>query len=543
MRVSKQRTALLVLTMLLVLGAFAPAALAVSTVGLDGDTLVVTDDGDLNHQLQFRLAATGDDEVPYVDQIYDTQSISTTGLDDCEVVVDHIECPGAPNVRVDLGSGDDSVNFGTAALGDCFDSYVINLGNGSNETEMNTSCSGAAIGTTNAGSGNDTLRGGSPGTTMVINAGGGDDDLNPHSLYDGPGREIVHGGEGDDSLRGRDNNDQLFGDGGNDEILGAHGNDVEDGGPGDDYIGYHTATSVHDNDQGADTYRGGTGHDSLILQEHVGGMAISLDGVANDGEGDNVGSDFELYVGTGGNDVFRGNAAPNHFDGGGGNDESHGGGGDDYIQGGDGNSTIFGDAGNDLLEGETGADRIEGGPGRDKLYAVHAGCKGYKCDFHLGDVLLAVDGEADTADCSGGGTANVDQFDVATGLCNTVNRTNVAVKGGPGLAKASFRGSKRSIKVSRKGRFTYSFRAGAGLKGKAKFRSIKKVKVSKRGRVTLASKSFKASKKGKVTLKIKLSRKALKILRRNRKIKTKVTVTLKSGGRSSVASSTVTLRR
>ena len=140
------------------------------------------------------------------------------------------------------------------------------------------------------------------------------------------------------------------------------GNDVEDGGPGDDFIGYHTATEVHDNDQGADTYRGGSGHDSLILQQHVGGMAISLDGVANDGEGDNVGSDFELIVGTPGNDVFRGNAGPNHFDGGGGNDESHGGGGDDYIEGGDGNSTIFGDAGNDTPRRGIGGGQDRGRP-------------------------------------------------------------------------------------------------------------------------------------------------------------------------------------
>ena len=39
--------------------------------------------------------------------------------------------------------------------------------------------------------------------------------------------------------------------------------------------------------------------------------------------------------------------------------------------------------------------------------------------------------------------------------------------------------------------------------------------------MTLASKAFKKPKSGKVKLKIKLSRKKLRILRRNRKIKTR----------------------
>jgi hypothetical protein len=541
MRVSKHRTALLVLTMLLAVGALAPTALG-ATVTYDGQELLVDSTGDnFSHELRFRL-----DTATNRDHIIDSQPLDGGGGCAYETVDETwMSCPGSPDLRVDLGGGNDSVNFSAGGFlsGDCFNNYLINLGNGSNSNILNSACAPGGDVVLTAGSGNDTLQGGPAGTSSAIFAGGGSDKVNPSVISGlGDGGDVVYGGEGEDILLGEGGNDDLFGEGGHDEVLGSAGNDVEDGGPGDDFIGYYRGAELYDNDQGADTYRGGSGHDSLILQEHVGGMAISPDGVANDGEGDNVGSDFELYVGTGDNDVFRGNAAPNHFDGGGGNDESHGAGGDDYIEGGDGNSTIFGDAGNDFLEGGTGADRIEGGSGSDKLYAVKAGCKGYDCDFHLGDALFAVDGEADTADCSGGGTANVDQFDVATGLCNRVNRVSVAAAGGGGaLAKASFRGSKRSINVSRSGRFTYSFRAAAG--GKASFRSVKKVRVSKRARVTLASKSFKKPKRGKVKLKIKLSRKKLRILRRNRRIKTKVTVKLKSGGRSSTASTTVTLKR
>ena len=49
---------------------------------------------------------------------------------------------------------------------------------------------------------------------------------------------------------------------------------------------------------------------------------------------------------------------------------------------------------------------------------------------------------------------------------------------------------------------------------------------------------------GKVTLKIALTRKKLALLRRKRKIKSKVTVTLRDGaGNSSRASKTVTFKR
>ena len=60
---------------------------------------------------------------------------------------------------------------------------------------------------------------------------------------------------------------------------------------------------------GADTYVGGPGADALWLTAHPGGIAITLDGSANDGnqgEGDNVGADIEEIQGTNGNDVFTG---------------------------------------------------------------------------------------------------------------------------------------------------------------------------------------------------------------------------------------------
>jgi hypothetical protein len=87
------------------------------------------------------------------------------------------------------------------------------------------------------------------------------------------------------------------------------------------------------------------------------------------------------------------------------------------------------------------------------------------------------------------------------------------------------------VKVNRKGRFSYGFGAGAGLRGKAVFRGM-------------VNKSFKAPSSGKVKLNVTLPRKKLALLRRKGKIKSKLTVTLKDGaGHTSSRSKTVTFKR
>ncbi len=109
-------------------------------------------------------------------------------------------------------------------------------------------------------------------------------------------------------------------------------------------------------------------------------------------------------------------------------------------------------------------------------------------------------------------------------------------------ARANLRRAKRSIKV-RRGRFSYAFRAGARLKGSASFKSTKRVLVSRKAFVTLARKSFTVPRSGRVTLRIKLSKRSLRILRRNRKIRLKVTVRLRNrAGLTSTATRTLTLR-
>ena len=521
-----RQSLVLAIAMLLVGAAGAQA----TTVSFDGDTLVVDGGDSVSHDIQFRLFVDGPDQF---DDILDTAGFTTIPVECDSSVPEHpgSAAPEARNLRVNLGSGSDDVTFVSQGF-DCFNAYELNLGDGDNTVNLSSDCAAPQGPTTvNSGAGADVLTAGSQAFTF--NAGGGND-----SLYGSPDNDVLHGGEGDDRLFGSAGGDQVLAEGGADQLNGGAGNDNLDGGTGDDGLEHCSNCIGSNNDPGvgADTYTGGPGADKLWLDGHASGMAISIDGQANDGssgEGDNVGSDIETIAGTVHNDVFTGSAGPDNFEGGGGNDDIHGAGGNDDLYGGSNDDKVFGDAGDDKVQGASGSDSVDGGPGIDQIYGDIASCSVF-CTFDA-DQLFARDGERDTVDCGGGpDSAQVDQLDVVA-FCAAVDRQGVAPPGGGGgggvVAKASFAGSKKVVKVSRTGRFTYSFRGGAGLRGKAVFRK-------------LAAKSFTVPGSGKVTLKMKLTRKKLALLRRQRRIKTKLTVTLRNTtGGSSTASKTVTFKR
>ena len=75
---------------------------------------------------------------------------------------------------------------------------------------------------------------------------------------------------------------------------------------------------------------------------------------------------------------------------------------------------------------------------------------------------------------------------------------------------------------------------------------MKKIRVNRQNRkkkVTLAKKSFTVPSTGKVTLKIKLTRKTYRIVKLNREIRARVTVTLtNAAGLTSKASKKITLK-
>jgi hypothetical protein len=164
MRTSRRSAVLLLALAALLLSA---ASASAGTLTYDGDTLVFTGGDNLSHEVQFRLS---DDAAN--DEIIDTQAIASAP-GGCVYIVDPtwVSCPGHAKVRVDLGAGNDSVT----TVRDCFDVYTINLGEGTNDNDFNEGCDTAATATVTAGSGQDTLSGGSAVTNVMMFAGGGAD--------------------------------------------------------------------------------------------------------------------------------------------------------------------------------------------------------------------------------------------------------------------------------------------------------------------------------------------------------------------------------
>lgn len=116
--------------------------------------------------------------------------------------------------------------------------------------------------------------------------------------------------------------------------------------------------------------------------------------------------------------------------------------------------------------------------------------------------------------------------------------------GGSSPLPPSFAASKKSITVSKSGRFTYALRAGPGLAGTIDLQSVSKVKVSARRRIGLGTKRFTVPESGAVEVTWNLSRKNLRILRRSKRITFRVSVTLRNAaGAASAGATTLTLRK
>ncbi|MEO8700935.1 MAG: calcium-binding protein [Kofleriaceae bacterium] len=176
----------------------------------------------------------------------------------------------------------------------------------------------------------------------------------------------VFGGAGDDVIRGGDGADSLDGGDGNDTFTTgavADGNDTMVGGAGTDIADYSTRTAV---------------------------LTLSIDAVANDGEGaetDNIGTDVETVKGGSNNDTITGSAGP---------DTIFGGAGNDTITGGLGADVLNGDAGDDtFLEGAvtSGGDTFNGGAGID---TVSYAARGVAVNVNIDGVAL--DGESGELD-------------------------------------------------------------------------------------------------------------------------------------------------
>lgn len=399
-----------------------------------------------------------------------------------------------------------------------------------------------------------------------------------------PGLEPIFfdGGEGDDTfdasggagfdgtvlqpmtLAGGNGNDHLVGGGTNDEIHADPGNDVIDGWDGPDTVTYKSSPGPASVDlsNGAPQGTGPLGTDQIARVEHVEGSPYDDALTGTDG-------DVNLIQGRGGDDVLTGRGGPDTLDGGPGSDtasyheapagatqgvtvnlgvigaqNTRGAGADeligvenlagsplaDELTGDDQPNTITGWDGEDSLRGKGGDDHFEVRDGTRDLVTCGLGVDTVEADVQPLDSMF---GDCETSVFApyvppGG--------DGSGGSGGGGGATGTASGGATAPAKASFAGSKSSIRVDRQGRFRFSFHASAGLTGKAAFRRTTK-------RLLLAQKSFTAPAGGQATLKMKLSAKSLRILKRSRRVRTRVTVSLKNAaGLTSSASKTITLR-
>ncbi len=210
--------------------------------------------------------------------------------------------------------------------------------------------------------------------------------------------EVVIGGSAGDVLVGGAGDETLVGNGGNDTFYGLEGNDLLIGGAGDDrfvatrFSGLGQpgggAVGAIPGPDGADVFVGGEGVDTVDYGGRTGGVTVSLDGRANDGEageGDQVSADIENVFGGSGDDFITGSDADNQLVGGAGSDTLDGGAGDDELIGDPGlldvtsNDVLIGGSGNDNLIAGEGRNLLFGGSGNDVFNA-----RGYGTDLIFG---------------------------------------------------------------------------------------------------------------------------------------------------------------
>src|SRR5688572_1200702 len=165
---------------------------------------------------------------------------------------------------------------------------------------------------------------------VTADLGDGDDHLGHH--FGAVNGSFIRGGDGNDDIDGADHADSFDGGAGDDRMQGASGDDVMNGGPGNDvFLTNHLETGndvknggdgndriIATRDPGNDVYTGGAGVDLLDFSDGTAGVAVSLDGVANDGpagETDNAGTDIENVKGSRGDDTLVGNSDRNLLEG------------------------------------------------------------------------------------------------------------------------------------------------------------------------------------------------------------------------------------
>jgi subtilisin-like proprotein convertase family protein len=151
-------------------------------------------------------------------------------------------------------------------------------------------------------------------------------------------------------------------------------------------------------------------------------------------------------------------------------------------------------------------------------------------------------GHTTTTTSAGSGSADAAVTGNATGLRpnTTYHYRALAVRGSAVVARGAdrtFKTDKRVLipnrgteRLSRKGAFTYAFKATSRARGKVSFTTRKKFKKGKRKRhLVIATKSWHAKKSGRATVRVKLKRRYVRLVRRQHKLTLTVKATIRGG--------------
>jgi hypothetical protein len=344
------RRALIAAALALVVAAAAlPSAAQASVIGFNdrNGTLIVTDTGTENNELLLRAIG---DEIVITDSV---PFSSFPTFQACRLVTQRqVSCFAGlvKTVFINTMAGNDTVEYRLPHPG------AVTLGAGNDRmTGGRRQAAGRAIQPVRYVSGqfpNDPN-----GGFDTINFAGADrgvrltpeddlaDDGRPGIDRENvaPGFDVIFGSQFDDSpLFGTDLPEIFNGLGGNDFIAGGHGNDL--------FQSYGAP-------DGADDYHGGPGYDSIDYFGRSRQVRVSLDNVANDGEGgegDNVRTNVENLYGGDAGDFFESHGAFSRLDGRGGDDVLLGGAGPDTVIGGPGNDILNSGQGNDIVDSRDG---------------------------------------------------------------------------------------------------------------------------------------------------------------------------------------------
>jgi Ca2+-binding RTX toxin-like protein len=427
------------------------------------------------------------------------------------------------------------------------------------------------------GPGDDTLVGGTGAD--VIDGGDGSDtadysDATTSVFAAGDGvANDGSGGEGDnvsDSVEG------FIGGSANDVLVGNGGNGLLSGGAGDDTL---------DGGAGADTISGGDGLDTATYAGRTASVTVDLaasGGAGEAGENDTIAGDVEGVVGGAGNDTIAGRDDVNILMGGGGNDTIDGRGADDQIFGGAGNDTELGGAGADKLAGDDGddnlqggseADVVNGGGGNDSLdggagpdaLAGDAGVDAAVYSTRSKDVKVTLDsadndgeskeGDQIRATTEGARTgAGDDTINVKDGLAGNVScgkgRDDVTADPIDVIADdcenvgvssvCSIR--TKSVTMSRQGVARLRVTCLASVKGMLTLQTAGAYKAAKtKKKVRLGRKKFSLKAGRSKTVNVKLSKKARRIVKRNKKLRVRATISAKRAAKAKATKRAKTL--